>query len=199
MTDGVRVHDRPSPASTWPEGGSPHCRCLDGWAVCTRSYLLSKACTRVHESRNRDDPSYCKSRADPRAWVQESLSKATSAANKAAINAELKQVGGSHCGRRCSLQILFDAHKNGTVNTTDWSKVQLNSLVPAVRPNTDSRLKNQASRSYPSLSTPAPAVHSTYQQSYSPQSASSYTNGHAASSPPAAPTKKDKKNKKRKG
>ncbi|KAK8864127.1 hypothetical protein IAR55_001373 [Kwoniella newhampshirensis] len=47
-------------------------------------------------------------------WVQQCLSKAT-ASNKAAVNLELKQM-------------LFQAHANGTLNTTDWTKVELQSL-----------------------------------------------------------------------
>jgi hypothetical protein len=49
----------------------------------------------------------------PRAWVQECLAKATPS-SKAAVNSELKQM-------------LFKAHADGTINTTDWSKVQLDS------------------------------------------------------------------------
>ncbi|OCF44339.1 nuclear protein [Kwoniella heveanensis CBS 569] len=49
-----------------------------------------------------------------KAWVQNCLAKAT-ASNKDAVNAELKQ-------------ILFKAHANGSINTTDWSKVELESL-----------------------------------------------------------------------
>ncbi|ORX37015.1 SAC3/GANP/Nin1/mts3/eIF-3 p25 family-domain-containing protein [Kockovaella imperatae] len=47
-------------------------------------------------------------------WVQESLAKATPS-NKAAVNTELKQ-------------ILFKAHQDGSITTTDWSKVELQSL-----------------------------------------------------------------------
>nr|XP_018261936.1 nuclear protein [Kwoniella dejecticola CBS 10117]OBR84094.1 nuclear protein [Kwoniella dejecticola CBS 10117] len=49
-----------------------------------------------------------------KAWVQQCLSKAT-ASNKDAVNSELKQM-------------LFRAHADGTINTTDWSKVELSSL-----------------------------------------------------------------------
>ncbi|WVQ96570.1 hypothetical protein IAU59_003675 [Kwoniella sp. CBS 9459] len=49
-----------------------------------------------------------------KAWVQNCLAKAT-ASNKDAVNTELKQ-------------ILFKAHANGSINTTDWSKVELESL-----------------------------------------------------------------------
>ncbi|RSH83051.1 hypothetical protein EHS25_005761 [Saitozyma podzolica] len=49
-----------------------------------------------------------------KAWVQECLAKATPS-SKAAVNSELKQM-------------LFKAHADGTINTTDWSKVQLDSL-----------------------------------------------------------------------
>ncbi|BEI91361.1 uncharacterized protein CcaverHIS019_0401810 [Cutaneotrichosporon cavernicola] len=92
-----------------------------------------------------------------KAWVQECLSRATSSANKAAVNAELKQ-------------ILFDAHRLGTLQTTDWSTMKLKALQPkepmAVQP-----IHHQ---SYPSLSAPT-------------------------NSPIKATTKKEKKNKKRKG
>lgn len=43
--------------------------------------------------------------------MQETLAKATPS-NKAAVNAELKQ-------------ILFKAHSDKTMDTTDWSKVEL--------------------------------------------------------------------------
>ncbi|ORY31797.1 putative SAC3/GANP domain protein associated with nuclear localization of protein [Naematelia encephala] len=47
-------------------------------------------------------------------WVQDCLAKATPS-NKTAVNNELKQ-------------ILFRAHADGTINTTDWNTVQLASL-----------------------------------------------------------------------
>lgn len=49
-----------------------------------------------------------------KAWVQESLAKATPA-SKTAVNEELRKV-------------LLNAHTSGTINTTDWSKVELQSL-----------------------------------------------------------------------
>ncbi|KAK4687868.1 SAC3 family protein LENG8/THP3, partial [Tremellales sp. Uapishka_1] len=53
-------------------------------------------------------------------WVQDCLSRATSS-NKAAVSAELKS-------------ILFKAHADGTVNTTDWNTVQLEALVISTAP-----------------------------------------------------------------
>ncbi|WVQ73547.1 hypothetical protein IAR50_003123 [Cryptococcus sp. DSM 104548] len=47
-------------------------------------------------------------------WVQTCLTRAT-AANKEAVSSELKQV-------------LFTAHAQGTINTTDWSKMELQAL-----------------------------------------------------------------------
>ncbi|AAW47009.1 hypothetical protein CNBN0160 [Cryptococcus deneoformans B-3501A] len=49
-----------------------------------------------------------------KAWVQNCLARAT-ASNKDAVNNELKKV-------------LFEAHAQGTINTTDWSKVELQAL-----------------------------------------------------------------------
>ncbi|WVR06688.1 hypothetical protein IAU60_003720 [Kwoniella sp. DSM 27419] len=49
-----------------------------------------------------------------KAWVQQCLSRAT-ASNKDAVNAELKT-------------ILFKAHADGSINTTDWTQVELNAL-----------------------------------------------------------------------
>nr|XP_019013182.1 nuclear protein [Kwoniella pini CBS 10737]OCF51963.1 nuclear protein [Kwoniella pini CBS 10737] len=57
-----------------------------------------------------------------KAWVQQCLSKAT-ASNKDAVNSELKQM-------------LFKAHADGTINTTDWSKVELSSLKAQVQRTT---------------------------------------------------------------
>lgn len=57
---------------------------------------------------------------DLKLWVQETLAKATPS-NKAAVNAELKQ-------------ILFKAHSDKTMDTTDWSKVELKALKPPPLP-----------------------------------------------------------------
>ncbi|EIW67776.1 hypothetical protein TREMEDRAFT_33569 [Tremella mesenterica DSM 1558] len=53
-----------------------------------------------------------------KAWVHDCLAKATPS-TKASVNAELKQ-------------ILFKAHADNTIQTTDWSTVQLDSYVPPI-------------------------------------------------------------------
>lgn len=90
-------------------------------------------------------------------WVQDCLSRATSSANKADVNAELKQ-------------ILFDAHRLGTLHTTDWATMKLKALEPKA----PTIVKPVHHQSYPFLSAP--------------------TNNNTKIA-----TKKEKKSKKRKG
>ncbi|WVQ84279.1 hypothetical protein IAT38_006431 [Cryptococcus sp. DSM 104549] len=56
-----------------------------------------------------------------KAWVADCLSQGTTTSKKDAINAELKQ-------------ILFQAHADGTIYTTDWSTVKLEVLKPPSAP-----------------------------------------------------------------
>ena len=67
------------------------------------------------------------------------MAKATDA-SKEAVNLELKKVNETlpftsvyarwmELDVRSRFQVLFQAHADGTINTTDWSKVELQSLV----------------------------------------------------------------------
>ncbi|KAL1406740.1 hypothetical protein Q8F55_006144 [Vanrija albida] len=104
-----------------------------------------------------------------KAWVQESLAKATST-NKDAVNAELKQ-------------LLLQAHNQGTVQTTDWAKVELQTL------------KAQANRTQ--IHVPPPPSH---QPPPPPPGYWGYGTYGAAATTSTSPAKEkaNKKNKKRK-
>ncbi|KAK1925948.1 SAC3/GANP/Nin1/mts3/eIF-3 p25 family-domain-containing protein [Papiliotrema laurentii] len=116
-----------------------------------------------------------------KAWVQECLAKATPS-NKMAVSAELKQV-------------LFEAHKNGTISSTDWSKVQLASLKAQAMRTTHVPAPPRAA--YPVV-VPPPTTVPTYVPPYTPSSPSSSMTSHDHHREDTWGAKKDKKSNKTK-
>ncbi|WRT66763.1 uncharacterized protein IL334_003726 [Kwoniella shivajii] len=118
-----------------------------------------------------------------KAWVQQCLAKAT-ISNKDAVNSELKQ-------------ILFKAHADGSINTTDWTKVELNSLKAQAQRTTHVPVPPRINITTASFSTPftaAPASTSFNPSTYLSSSAA----GGPSSSSTATNTTTEKKKKKKK-
>ncbi|WWD18849.1 hypothetical protein CI109_103304 [Kwoniella shandongensis] len=114
-----------------------------------------------------------------KAWVQQCLSKAT-ASNKEAVNSELKQ-------------LLFKAHANGTVNTTDWSKVELASLKAQTQRTTHVPVPPRINITTTSFGPPPPSSSSSVPGQYIPNS-SSFPSLATAANSDAGKKKKKKKN-----
>ncbi|WWC88241.1 uncharacterized protein L201_003147 [Kwoniella dendrophila CBS 6074] len=123
-----------------------------------------------------------------KAWVQQCLSKAT-ASNKDAVNSELKQ-------------ILFRAHADGTIKTTDWSKVELASLKAQAQRTTHVPLPPRINITTTSFG-PKPIVPPQASTSFNPSTylSSSAAGGPSTTTPAPAlaiTTSSEKKKKKKK-
>ncbi|WVQ65521.1 uncharacterized protein L199_003698 [Kwoniella botswanensis] len=115
-----------------------------------------------------------------KSWVQQCLSKAT-ASNKDAVNAELKQ-------------ILFKAHADGTIKTTDWSKVELNALKAQTQRTTHVPLPPRINITTTSFGPPQPPPPAQASTSFNP---STYLSSPAAGGSGTSTTSEKKKKKKK--